>query len=125
MATDKLNWSEWNADKIREQIRGQVASNMELACQFVEHEARRNLRAIQEPKGKFYRRVILASRVSHEVEVKRNSIEGRVGERKGSKHPEKPYGFYVEVGSSTAPAHPWLRPAVFNNIKAILAILSS
>jgi len=125
MADGKLIWTKWNANKVIDQIKAQVADNMEPACQFVQDEAVRNLRAIQGPRGRFYRRVILASRVAHEIEVGQKFVEGRVGEQKGTKHPQKPYGWYIEVGSSKHPAHPWLRPAVFGNIKAILAILSS
>jgi hypothetical protein len=34
------------------------------------------------------------------------------------------HGFFIEFGSSTAAAHPWLRPAVFENAKKIVSLLS-
>jgi hypothetical protein len=32
-------------------------------------------------------------------------------------------GFYIETGSTTAPAHPWLRPALLTNLRNIVALL--
>jgi hypothetical protein len=35
------------------------------------------------------------------------------------------YGFYIEMGSSKFPAHPWLRPALLQNLQNIRRILGS
>jgi hypothetical protein len=114
---------EWTPDAFKKELMATVEANAEESGAFIEADARRRLKAIEQPEwGAKYRRGKLAALMRHEVEQKDNEVELRVGLEAtgGSKH----HGFYIETGSSTAPAQPFLRPAVFQNGPAIVALLS-
>lgn len=111
-------------DKVafKEALRGKLVANMEIACKFVETEARTNLLAIEEPEwGAGYREKIVGRMLTYQVNASDKLIEGVVGVRRGSKGED--HGYWIETGSKTAPPHPWLRPAVFHNAKTIVALL--
>lgn len=113
----------WTADQFKKELAARIEANADDAGGFVVADARRRLKAIKEPEwGAKYRRGKLAALLRHEVERKGNGIELRVGlEATGeSRH----HGFYIETGSSTAPAQPFLRPAVFQNGAVIVALLA-
>lgn len=113
----------WKPEAFKAQLKADLIANGEIAGKFVEEEARKNLLAITNPEwGAGYRRQIVARLLSNEVEDKGNMVEIRVGVKvsKDGRH----HGFYIETGSSTAPAHPFLRPAVFGNGARIVAILA-
>ena len=88
--------------------------NMEMACRFVAGQAR-----ALAPR----RRGRLAAEIDFDIEVgaRGNVIEGRVGvKRKGKAF----YARFVEFGTRRMAAQPFLRPAVFNNAREIVRIIS-
>lgn len=116
-------WKKWNPEGVIEKVAAETTENMELACKFVETDARRRLLSISEPEwGAAYRREILARKLTSVVTRKGKAIVGVVGMRTGKEG--RHYGYYIEMGSSTAPAQPYLRPAVFQNAREIVKLLA-
>lgn len=112
----------WQPEKLKAEIRKNLTSNGEAVGKFVETEARRRLHAITEPEwGKGYRQQIVSRLLGYEVAQMPNEVVIRMGVRTtaDSRH----HGFYIELGSSTAPAQPFLRPAVFQNGSKIVGLL--
>lgn len=101
---------EWNADKVRAMVSGKLVQNMDRACQFAEDQA-----AARVP----VRTGITRDDITHEVSARGNTIEGRVGVKRGKSF----YAFFVEMGTRKMAAKPFLRPAVFGNAAEILRIL--
>jgi len=112
----------WNAADFKAQIVKDLVSNSEIVGEFVEADARQRLLSISDPEwGRAYREQVVARLLMNRVEVGKNEVTTLVGvgkSRSGDHH-----GFYIELGSATAPAHPFLRPAVFSNAKAIVNLL--
>jgi len=114
---------EWNERKIIAAVKTEVAANMEIAAAVVEVDARRRLLAIVEPEfGRAYRRVLALYRLISRVVVEENAVEGQIGIPPGKEGGD--YGFWIEVGSHTYAAQPWLRPALVENFKDILKLLA-
>lgn len=114
---------EWRQREIVDLVAAEVESNMEIATKVVEVDARRRLLAIRDPEfGRGYRRVLALYRLTSVVKRVGNEILGAVGIPPGEKGGD--YGFWIETGSSTAPAQPWLRPALLTNLRKVLQILS-
>jgi hypothetical protein len=112
----------WNPRAVKDAAIAELMANGEIVGKFVESDARRRLYAIEEPEwGENYRRLIVGRRLTFVVKREPKAIVITVGVRAGEKG--QYYGFYIEVGSKTSPAHPYLRPAVFNNAREILALL--
>jgi hypothetical protein len=113
----------WKPDAFKKKLVAELAENGEIVGKFVETEARRRLLAISDPKwGEAYRSQIVSRLLTYEVETTSQAVEIRVGVRKSSSGTH--HGFYIEMGSRTAPAHPFLRPSVFGNARKIVALLS-
>ena len=115
----------WNQKAVVEEIAAEVEISMETAVKMVEVDARRRLLAIGDPSwGAGYRRLIALYRLTSFVQREGLAIVGAIGvppdPRSGSDH----MGFYIETGSTTAPAHPWLRPALLTNLQNIVGLLS-
>jgi len=120
----KIKWMDWNPRRVVAAVAAATARNMELACKVAELSGKANLRAISTPEsGRAYRQKVLAPRVSFEVEVGTDFVEGRVGILKG-RHDTYHGAYYIEIGTRRYPAHPWLRPAVFGNAREIVRIIS-
>ena len=112
-----------NSEEFKTALRAKLVSNMEIACKFVETEARTNLVAIEEPDwGAAYRREIVARRLTYVVTEDDKAIVGVVGVERGQSGED--HGYWIETGSKTAPPQPWLRPAVFHNAKTIVKLLT-
>jgi hypothetical protein len=117
----------WNPQRVKNAIIGDLVSSGEIVGKFVETEARRRLMAITEPEwGAGYRQKLVARLLTSTVERKSNEVIITVGvrvstSRRGEK--ARKHGLYIELGSHTAPAHPFLRPAVFENGAKIVALL--
>jgi len=112
----------WRAREVMAATRAEVAENMEIAAKLVETEARRNLLHIREPEfGRAYRKVLALYRLTSQVDTERDLIMAQIGIPAGVKGDS--YGFWIEVGSRTAPAQPWLRPALVHNLSKIMGIL--
>jgi hypothetical protein len=120
----KIVWRDWNPQGVKASVAEQVAKDMEVACKLVETQARANLMSISTPaSGRGYRRKVLAPRVKYEIEMSKDFVEGRVGILRG-RHNEYHGAYYIEIGTRRYPAHPWLRPAVFNNAREIMLIIA-
>lgn len=114
---------DWNPDAVKKAALDQVEANAGTAGSFVEAEARKRLQAIKEPEwGAGYRRNIVASLLMHQVKRRPNEVITSVGVAKSKE--SRYHGFYIELGSSTAPAQPYLRPAVFENGRKIVGLLA-
>lgn len=113
----------WNDREFKKGLKRELAANAAIVGKFVETEARRRLTAITDPDwGAAYRQQVLARSLTYEVEEKANEVEVRVGVTEGpttgkesGAAGQRKRGLYIELGSSTAPAQPYLRPAVFEN----------
>lgn len=113
---------EWRQREVIEEIMIQVEADLATAAKVVEVDARRRLLAIHDPEwGRGYRKLLALFRLISFVERDGMVVEAGIG-MTGRK--EGWLGFYIEVGSKTAPAHPWLRPALLTNLDNILALLS-
>lgn len=112
---------EWRQREVIGEIAAQVESDLEVAAKVVEVDARRRLLAIHDPEwGRGYRKLLALFRLTSFVERDGTTVEAGIG-MTGRK--EGWLGFYIEVGSRTAPAHPWLRPALLTNLENILTLL--
>lgn len=115
--------TEWRQDAVIEEIAGGVEANMTVAAKVVETDARRRLLKIREPEfGTKYRKLLALFRLTSFVKRVGNEVWALIGIPPGEKGSS--YGYYIEVGSSTAPAHPWLRPALLTNLRNIMGLLS-
>jgi hypothetical protein len=113
---------QWRQKAVIEEIGDQVMADMETAGKVVEVDARRRLLSIQDPEfGRGYRRVLAMFRLTSFVRRAGSVIEALVGIPKGDKGGD--YGFWIEMGSKTAAAHPWLRPALLTNLTRIKEFL--
>lgn len=113
----------WTPEKVKQAAVAELTANAEIVGKFVETDARQRLLAITEPEwGAGYRREIVARLLRYEVEANQREVIVRVGVAPGSSG--RHHGFYIEMGSSTAPAQPYLRPAVFENAARIVALLA-
>ena len=114
--------TEWRSREVVEAVAAQVQRNMEDAAKVVEIDARRRLRAIQDPEfGRAYRRILALFRLTSVVVREGDVVEGRIGIPAGEKGGD--YGFWIEIGSKTAPAQPWLRPALFAQLRDVLRLI--
>lgn len=124
----------WRPEAFKAALVAQLVSNAEIVGEFVETEARRRLLAIpdinvfdpvkhrQYVGGAAYRQYV-ASLLANTITSDAQSVVIRVGVsvgRGGTKH-----GLYIETGSRLAPAHPFLRPAVFDNAQKIVLLLAN
>lgn len=107
---------EWNAEKLKAEIAGRVAANMDLACRFAVAQAQSNA-PVQTG--------FMKSEIDHVVHAQGDVVEGAIGVRKKSGGATKSawYARFVELGTARMPAKPFLRPAVFGNAKEIVRII--
>lgn len=111
----------WTPDEFKRELLDRVADSGQAVGEFVRKDARRRLGGISDPEwGKAYRSFV-SGLTSFEVEKKTREVVITVGVRGGY---SRWHGYYIEVGTSRRPAHPWLRPAVFENGRQIVGILS-
>jgi len=87
------------------EISGRVAANMDAAAGYAAEEARKRA-----PVG----RGIMKSDITHTVKARGNIVEGIVGVKKRAF-----WAWFVELGTVKMADQPFLRPAVFDNIKRI------
>ena len=109
--------------EVVDEVRDFVATNMEAAAGVVEMDARRRLLAIVEPAfGRAYRRLLALGKLTSRVVIEGDTVEGQIGIPVGDKGGD--YGWWIEVGSKAKAAQPWLRPALMQNFKEILRLLT-
>jgi hypothetical protein len=116
--------TEWRQRQVVEAVQDYLATGMEAAAHMVEVDARSRLLRIVEPAfGRAYRQLLALGRLTSGVVVEPGvAVEGLIGIPKGEKGGD--YGFWIEIGSKSKAAQPWLRPALMNNLKDILRLLA-
>jgi hypothetical protein len=118
----------WNDKEFKTDLISTLVANGEIVGRFLEADARKRLLAVQSPDWGAGHRRYVARLITNEVEQERNAVVIRLGLPPGKKTKSgastRHLGFYIELGSRTAPAHPFLRPAVFQNGAKIVALLS-
>lgn len=117
--------TKWEPANVRKMAKDVILSHAEDVGHFVETEARRRLDAIEQPDTKRdvnYRNYLSEYILTNTVEDNEKEVVIRVGMKIG-KDGQTHHGFYIETGSSTAAAQPYLRPAVFNNAREIVKML--
>jgi len=115
----------WTPKEVKKMVKDVLLERGPDVGMFCETDARRRLDAITDPdtkRDKNYRRYLSEQILTNTVEEDGDDVVIRVGMKVG-KAGQQHHGFYVETGSSTAPAHPFLRPAVFQNGKDIVGLL--
>jgi HK97 gp10 family phage protein len=109
----KIVWKDWNPQRVKAAIAGEVVANMYDACLFAAARAKE----LAPRRGG---RLVSEIDIAIDVGARGNVIEGRVGVRRGKAF----YARFQEWGTRFAAAHPFLRPAVFNNAREIVRILA-
>jgi HK97 gp10 family phage protein len=104
---------DWNPQRVKAAISGQLVKNMDRVCMFVAEQAKANAPVLT---GKLQRGI------DYEVDARGDAVEGRVGELKGDKGGAF-YAYFKELGTSKMAATPFLRPAVFDNGDTIVRML--
>lgn len=113
----------WKATEFKKKLSGDLAANAEIVGKYCETDARRRLLAINDPKwGAKYRTQVVARLLTYEVKASPKEVIINIGVRATSSG--RHHGYFIEFGSRTAPAHPFLRPAVRENAAKIVSLLS-
>jgi hypothetical protein len=108
--------------KFKNELIDEMMPNAEIAGKFVETDARRRLLDIRDPAwGRNYREKLVSRLLMFTVEKTKNGIDTLIGVAKSKSGDH--HGYYIELGSKTAAAHPFLRPAVFENGRKIVNLL--
>lgn len=107
----KVTFPDWEARKKKylAKVSGQIVVNLDEVGQFVVEQARNRA-----PVGTGR----LRDSITYIVEVKDGRPRAVVGAPK-----REFYAIYQELGTKSQPAHPFLRPAVYENAKEIVRIL--
>ena len=113
MSKSGIVWKDWNPGKVKATISARLEDNMEEACLFVEEQARKNIHS---------RSGQLAKAIDHKIIVSDDVVEGIVYVRHGFWRTH--IARFLEFGTRKMRAHPFLRPAVFNNVRQIRRILT-
>ena len=124
--SDKVTWEKWNPKAVREATLKELKANGEIVGKFLDTAAHQNLDAITEPsnpKAVRYRRFLSRWVLTHRVDADENGVTIQVGMRKGPGKAGDMRGFYIEIGSRTAPATSFLRRTILQNKRDILATL--
>lgn len=99
----------WDPEKLKRRVQAQVLDGMDRACHFVVERAREYAPV---RSGK------LRSEIQYKVIPHGTTVEGIIGVGR------KPYwAWFQELGTVHHPAHPFLRPAVFNSAAEIIRLL--
>lgn len=121
-----VTFERWKPENIRKAVSAKLMDNADDTGKYIEEDARRRLDAIRTPDTKRdvnYRHYLSKFILTHAVEKQgEDGFVIAVGMKIG-KDGQRHHGFYIETGSSTAPAHPFLRPAVLQNARDIILLL--
>jgi HK97 gp10 family phage protein len=109
----KIVWKDWNPQRVKAAIAGEVVANMYDACLFVADRAKE----LAPRRGG---QLIAEIDIAIDVGARGNVVEGRVGVKRGKAF----YARFMEMGTRFIAAHPFLRPAVFNNAREIVRIIA-
>jgi hypothetical protein len=117
----------WDSQAVKTAVVNELVSNAEIAGKFIESDARRRLQTVMEPDWGSGHRKYISALLTYAVEREPSAVVIRVGLPPGKKRKDgsttRHLGYYIEMGSRTAPAHPFLRPALHQNLSKILALL--
>lgn len=115
--------AEWRQREVVGEVKAQVARGLEVAGHAVQVDARRRLLQVSEPEwGRKYRQLLALGRLTVVMVEEAGFVEVGVGIPRGEKGGD--YGYWIEVGNVNWPAHPWLRPALLENLKEIVRLLA-
>ena len=117
MASGYLKWTpeEFKAEVVR-----RLEERSQVVGEFVRSDARERLGKIDDPDwGEAYRNFV-SGLLTFTIESNSREVKTTVGVKGGY---TEWHGFYIEMGTSRQPPHPFLRPAVFSNLKQIASIL--
>jgi hypothetical protein len=120
-----VEFKSWEQDKLITHIGDNIQKNAEQTGDWIYRQAKDGLDAIQTPsdaRSKNYRYYLSKYILTHFVERESEMVHIYVGMKIG-KHGQRHHGYYIETGSHTAPAKPYLRNALFNNIRRIVNML--
>lgn len=112
---------EWNKKRFMLTVRSQITSNADKAGQFMVDEAKDILTSYATPKfGKKYRSYV-AKLIKYEVIQEDNAVVVNVEVDKTKKFWA---GAYIEIGSKKyKKRRPFMRPAIFGNMRKVINIL--
>jgi len=116
----------WRPQAVIDATLAQLERNGSVVGKFVEGEAKARLLAIGKPDNKravAYRAYLARYVLTYNVRREKRAVVIEVGMRAGSGKKGMMRGFYIEIGSRTAPATSFLRRAVLENQATILATL--
>lgn len=120
--------TKWTPKIVVETTLDELEANGEIVGKFVETEARRRLMEITDPEwGRGYRQKLVARLLTYRVTRHPDRVIITIGVKQSTSRKgvaSRKHGFYIEFGSKTAQAHPFLRPAVFDNKDKIAALLA-
>ena len=124
--TENVIFESWTPEKIKQAVSAKLMGNADDTGKFIEEDARRRLDAIRTPddgRNVNYRNYLSKFILTHAVEKQgEDGFVIAVGMKIGADG-QRHHGFYIATGSSTAPAHPFLRPAVTQNARDIILLL--
>jgi len=115
----------WTPEAVKKMAQEKVLERAEDVGKFCETDARRRLDAITSPdtkRDKIYRKYLSDWILTNMVEQDGEDVVIWIGMKVG-KSGQTHHGFYIEIGSTTAPAHPYLRPSVFQSGREIVDML--
>lgn len=121
-----VKWEKWDPKAVHQSTLKELKSNGEIVGKFLETEARQRLDAITKPsnlKAVRWRAFLSRWVLGHRVDADENGVTIQVGMRKGPGKKGDMRGFYIEIGSRTAPATSFLRRTILQNKRDILATL--
>ena len=112
----------WTPQQFKRELVQRIANNGQAVGEFVRVDARRRLTGIGDPEWGSAYRAFVAGLLGYEVETSPSAVTITVGVRGGY---TPWHGFYIETGTARRAAHPWLRPAVFQNGRRIVSLLEA
>mgnify|MGYP000854163824 CR=1 FL=1 len=123
MANQNVDFTRWDEDVVKDWVTEKLLEIGEDVGHFCEKMAKKNLDSIKNPdtkKDNNYRRYLSNYILTNTVEDdEAGDVLIRVGMKIG-KNGQTHHGYWIEVGSKSSQAHPYLRPAVFNNGRDIM-----
>lgn len=109
-----VSWDSWTPELLISEYKTRIAKNADMVGYKLRGAAKGRLNAVNMPDNKRdanYRRFV-ASKIEHQVEMDGDDVVLSVGVA----GPENLSGFYIEVGSETAPATNYLRNTLINDL---------
>lgn len=114
----------WMPQNVRNMVLEVLDNNAETAAHFILDNARQRFRSIttpDTPRDRAYRNFLYKYMFAYNINKVPNGREIEIGLKVGQTGTSgvHHHGFFIEIGSKSAPSHPYLRPAVFGNAAEI------